>query len=166
MSYKGFCFNVNPSSIKVDYSKNVAVKTSLFATSVGQEVNFEPTKIAGSGKFVGDKAREYANALTRIFQSDGSAYLFVPDGMPIKAYFKNLSISYNSEKNCVSYDFEFVEDYQGKKRKYDFGYTYAKNGENLFDVANRTDVDIQTLFESNDFADLFSLKDGDKVWLQ
>jgi hypothetical protein len=22
------------------------------------------------------------------------------------------------------------------------------------------------LFESNDFADLFSLKDGDKVWLQ
>lgn len=166
MNYKGFSINVNPSSIKIDYSKTIAKKTSVFSTSTTQEICFEPTIISGSGKFAGENARDYANRLARVFKTKGSAYLFVPDGMPIKAFFKSLNISYDSESNCVSYSFEFVEDYQGKSTSYDFGYTFARKGENLFDISSRTDVDIQKLFENNNFTDLFSVKEGDRVWLK
>lgn len=166
MSYKGISFDVNPSSIRIDYSKKIATKTSLFSTSNAQEVSIEPTRITGSGRLVGSNARELAASLSRLFRSQGSGYLFVPDGVPVKAFFKSLNISYDSKESSVSYTFEFVEDYNGKKVEHGFGYTFAKSGESLYDIAYRTETDLDKLFSNNDFCDMFSVKEGDKVWLQ
>lgn len=165
MGFRGFVFDVNPSSIKLEYSKSVASKVVLFSTGRTQEVSFDATKISGSGKFVGKNAREYAYSLESVFKHKGSSFLFIPDGTPIKAFFTKLNISYNAEENSVSYSFEFVEDYQGERDSYDFGFTYALDGENLYDIANRTNVDVADLFSHNDYMDLFSVEGGDKVWL-
>lgn len=165
MSYKGFTFEVNPQTISIDYSKSVSTRSFPFFTSKAQEISINPTKISASGKFVGESAREFANKFERVFKSKGSAYLFVVDSTPIKAFFTALNISFDSKENAVSYTFEFVEDYQGKQRYFDFGYTYAKDGENLYDIANRTGVSVETLYDLNNFCDLFAVEGGDKVWL-
>lgn len=165
MSYKGFIFDVNPSSIKAELSKSIAKKSILFKSGRAQEMCFEPAKISGSGRFTGDNARQCAHNLMRVFKSRGPAYLLAPDIPPMKAYFSDLSISYNADENCVSYSFAFIEDSEDKQFSYDFGYTYALEGENLYDISNRTDVDIERLFEYNDYPDLFSVSEGDKVWL-
>lgn len=165
MSYKGLSFDVNPSSIKAEFTKSIAEKNILFKSGRVQEICFEPAKISGSGKLTGDNARQCAHSLMRIFKSKGSGYLFAPDISPMKAFFSELSISYNASENCVSYSFTFVEDSENKSFSFDFGYTYALEGENLYDISNRTDVAVEKLFEYNDYADLFSVSEGDRIWL-
>lgn len=165
MNYKGVNFEVNPSSLELSFEKNLSVKRIPFASSKVQEMNILPEKITGKGKFVGENAREKAHQLERVFKSKGSDYLFVPNATPIKAFFTSLSLSYDSREDSVSYTFEFVEDSKNRENKYNFGYTYAMLNESLYDIANRTGVDVETLVELNDFEDLFSLRKGDKVWL-
>lgn len=165
MSYKGFVFSANPSSIKIQLSKYVSKRNIPFFTSKTQEICFQPARITGKGIFVGNDAGELADKLMRVFKSEGSGYLFLPNSEPVPAYFDALDISYDAEKNCVSYTFSFIEDCKGKKHNFDFGYTFALAGENLYDVANRTDVSIEKLVACNDFKDLFSLTEGDRVRL-
>jgi hypothetical protein len=165
MSYKGLIFDVNPTSVKTEFSKSIAKKKILFKSSKSQEMCFNPVKISGSGKLIGDKAKEQAHNLMRIFKSKGSAYLFVPELPPIKAYLSELNISFNSAQNCIDYDFAFIEDSEDKDYLKDFAYTYAFEGENLYDISNRTEISVENLFEYNDYSDLFSVNEGDKVWL-
>lgn len=165
MNYKGFTFDVNPSSIEISLSKSINTKSIPFSFSKSQEINVQPTKIKGSGKFIGEDARQKAYQLERVFMSNGSAYLFVPDANPMKAFFSELNISYDSKDSSVNYSFEFVEDSQQKSNEYPFGYTVAKYNENLYDISNRTGIDVSRLFEINSYKDLFSVKVGDKVWL-
>ena len=79
--------------------------------------------------------------------------------------FTSLEINYSASNNRVEYSFEFTQDGFEKKEVYDFGYTVALEGENLFDVSSRTGVEIQRLVSLNDFGDLFAVKEGDRVWL-
>lgn len=165
MSYKGFDFEVNPSSIEVSLSKNISTKQLPFCSSKTQEISFAPTVISGKGRFCCDNAGEQAFKLERIFKSNGSAYLFAPGISPMKAFFKSLSISSDSRDGSICYSFEFIEDNQGKKSEHKFDYIYADNGDNLFTISNKTGVAVEKLFELNNYKDLFSVRNGDKVWL-
>lgn len=165
MSYKGFTFDVNPSSLKIGMAKNIGIKHIPFSTSKVEEINFQPIKISGNGRIVGENALEKAFELERIFKSKGSSYLFIPSSSPVKAFFSAFNISFDSKDNSVLYSFEFIEDCVGKKEEYCFGYTVAKRGESLYDIALRTGVDLDEIFANNKYADLFSVSKGDKVWL-
>ncbi len=165
MTYKGFVFDVNPSCIKTEMSRKTAQKTILFSTFKTQDMGFEPVKISGKGCFFGDNAKENACELMRVFKMKGSAYLFVPNFPPIRAVFNKLNVSFNSDKNCADYSFEFVEDSVGKNSRFDFNYTYAFENENLYDIANRTNVNVDKIFSCNEFENIFDVKGGDKVWL-
>jgi hypothetical protein len=59
----------------------------------------------------------------------------------------------------------FVEDSKQKNPTFNFKFTYALAGENIFDIANRTNVSLKQIVESNDYEDLFAVKEGDKVML-
>ena len=150
MTYKGFCFDANPAYIKAEYSKNIASKSVLFKSAKQQEISFKAAKIKGNGKFVGSNAGEKAHELIKVFQSKGSSFLFSHDLPPMRAYFSSLDISYNAVEECVDYSFEFIEDSDAK---------------NLYDIANRTSVGVEKLFKCNNYPDLFSVREGDKVWL-
>lgn len=165
MEYRGLRFPINPSSIKTKFSKNISSKAIPFSFCKVREINDNPTVITGSGKFVGSKATQFSYELMRVYRKKGSSYLLMPDSLPVKAYFKNLELSYDAKNNCVDYRVEFIEDVGNKKDKFDFGYTYALAGETVYDVANRTNIAVDKIVEYNDFCDLFSLKEGDKVWL-
>lgn len=165
MEYRGLSFPINPASIKTKFSKNIKSKTIPFAFCKVQEINDYPTVVTANGKFVGSSAMQFSYELMRVYKQNGSSYLLMPDSLPVKAYFKNLELSYDAKNSCVNYQVEFIEDVSSKKGKFDFGYTYALANENVYDVANRTNVDVEKIVEHNDFCDLFSLKEGDKVWL-
>ena len=165
MSYKGVVFNVNPSGIKISMKKGVSRRTVPFGTSRAQEISTMPVVISGEGTFTGSDAFERAQELMRVFDDKGSAYLFLPDAMAMKAYFNALDISYDAAKNRVDYTFAFTRDYNGRSNVYNPGFTKVKRGENLYDIANRCNVRTDNLFISNDFKDMFSVKEGDRVWL-
>lgn len=165
MSYKGVVFNVNPSGIKISMKKSVSRRTVPFGTSRAQEISTMPVVISGTGAFMGSNAFEKAQELMRVFDDKGSAYLFLPDAIVMKAYFNSLDISYDAAKNRVDYVFEFTRDYNGRSNVYNPGFTRAKHGENLYDIANRCNVSTDNLFISNDFRDMFSVREGDRVWL-
>lgn len=164
MCYKGMIFNANPYSIKTDFSKKIETKTIPFGFGKSTEVCRMPAKISGSGIFTGTDAGEKAYELMRIFEKGGASYLFMPKLAPVKAYFTGLSMSVKNE-NCIEYSFAFTEECADKKSHYSFGYTYARNGENLYDIANRCSVSSRQLFDANDFMDMFAVREGDKVWL-
>ena len=165
MSYKGCTLDVNPRTISAEMKKSVAVKPVPFFHGRVQEVCSLPMVISGEGSFIGKDAEAQAFSLMRLFKSKGSAYLFAPCFSPVRAYFTELKLFSNAEKGCVDYTFRFVEDCQNKNDKIDFGFTYALGGENLYDIANRTGVPVETLFQRNDYKDLFCVTEGDKVWL-
>lgn len=165
MSYKGVEMEVNPTTLEINFAKSISTKHIPFASAKTQEINIAPTKICGNGRLAGSGAKEQAYQLEKLFKSRGSAYLFIPNASPIKAFFSSLKMSLDSRDNSFIYSFEFTEDSHGKDDKFDFGYTYAQSGENLYDIANRTGVDVGFLFEKNGFKDLFAVKAGDKVWL-
>lgn len=166
MSYKGFSFPVNPASIKTQMKKRTVKKDVMSFASKVKETGFEPAVISGSGSFSGDKAQESAHELMRIFKEEGSAYLFSPEFFPLKAFFTELQLKADASKRCIEYSFKFVEDSVNKKSRFDFRFTYAFEGENLFDISNRTGVPVEKLFKLNDYEDLFSVSQGDKVWLK
>lgn len=165
ISYKDFTFMVNPNTLKLSHSKSVASRTIPFGASRNKEVNTNPIIISGTGYFAGNNARKYIRELSKIFNDKGSGYLFLPDSTPIKAIFSKLEITYTGASDKIEYSFEFLQEEVGKSTTFDFGYTFALGGENLFDIANRTNTEVGDLFSLNGYSDLFSVSEGDKVWL-
>lgn len=165
MSYKNFTFWVNPSTLKISHRRVVSSRSIPFGASRSREISMSPVVISGQGVFAGDDARDNARDITRIFDEKGSGYLFLPDSTPVKAIFSRLDVSYRDTDGSIVYDFEFVQENPSKSASFDFGFTYAKAGENLYDVSNRTSVGVDRLFELNSYKDLFSIQEGDKIWI-
>lgn len=165
ISYKDFTFMVNPETLTIKHSKTVANRQIPFSLGKNKEMGTNPVTITGSGYFAGENARKNIRTLSSVFDKKGSGYLFLPDSTPIKAIFSSLDISFAGAGDRIDYSFEFVQENIAKGPVYDFGFTYAMGGENLYDIANRTNVDVGTIFSLNSFSDLFSVQEGDKVWL-
>lgn len=166
MGYKGMTFDVNPKSVKTDFSKKIAIKTIPFGFGKSAEICKMPVKITGSGAFYGSTAGQEAHKLMQVFEKGGSSYLFMPKLAPIKAFFTDLTMRVGADSESIEYTFSFTEDCTEKRSSYPFGYTYALEGENLYDIANRCEVAADVLFRANDYMDMFSVREGDKVWLK
>ena len=165
MQYKNFIFDINPSDIKLTLKKNLAKTNVMHSTQVCSEVGESVAVISGKGRFVGENAIKKAYELIRIYNKQGADFLFTPCCAHMLAVFNKLNISYSSDSKRVEYAFEFTQQGRRKAEKYDFGYTFANEGENLFDIAERTQISIEKIVELNDFCGVFSVKEGDKVWL-
>lgn len=165
MKYKDFEFDVNPTDIRLSMSKNISKHSLPYKAQSCEEMGKNAAVVSGKGYFLGEDAMNKAYALSRVYNKKGSDYLFTPYCVPIKVFFSSLDIIYSASNSRVEYTFEFTQDKPEKKDTYDFGYTIAKDGENLFDIANRTGLEIEKIASLNDFGDLFSVKEGDRVWL-
>lgn len=165
MRYKNFVFNVNPSDIKLSFKKNIAKADVMCSNQVCSEVGENAAVISGKGCFIGDDAEKKAFELMRIYNKQGADFLFTPYSSPVLAIFSCLDLSYSSDSRRVEYSFEFTEQGKRKAQSFEFGYTYAEEGENLFDIADRAQISVDKIVELNDFCGVFSVKEGDKVWL-
>ncbi len=166
MQYKGFTFHINPKTVKLQMTKSISTAKHPFFKTDTQETGTLPCTVSGSGILTGKDAGEQALRLAALFQQKGSATLFAPSLPALRMYFQSLSISNDAESSALQYTVTFVQDTGAKQPVYDFGYTFAKAGENLFDIANRTGTPLETVVAANDFATLFAVREGDKVWLR
>ena len=165
MKYRDFEFEVIPSEVSMKLTKNISKTDFANHGEKCEEINKKGALISGKGYFVGEDAMNKAYALIRVFNKKGSDFLFTPFCNPKKMLFTSLEIHYSASNSRVEYSFEFTQDGFEKNEVYDFGYTVALEGENLFDVSSRTGVEVQRLVSLNDFGDLFAVKEGDRVWL-
>ena len=164
MKYKNYEFTINPSSIKVEHSKLITSQSILKHFYKSNFVSVKPISIIGSGIITGKDMLEQMALIEMLFNKKEPDYLFLPGFPPIKAHFSDITFKLDCDKNSIGYEFKFIEDSRLKNEYYNFGYTIAKNGENLFDIANRLNVGVEILVDKNDFKDLFSVKEGDKVY--
>lgn len=166
MRYKGFTFPVNPKAVEIKMAKSIATAKVPFSKAKAQEICDMPCSISAEGSFFGSNAQEQALRLTALFEQKGSAYLFAPTLPAFKMYFQSLSISSDAQGNGLNYTVTFLQDTTAKKPVYDFGFTLARAGENLFDIANRTGVAPEKIVAANHYETMFSVQEGDRVWLR
>ena len=166
MKFKDFEFPSNPAVIKTELSANVREEPLFQSNSAVYNISRNATVISGEGCLWGEE-RYTASALLKKLQSgSGAGWLFLPDGSCFNAYFTSLTIKEDAKKGCVSYAFSFTENCSHGKEEYDFGFTLALKNENMFDIAHRCGVAVETLMRLNDFKTPFSIKEGDKVVLR
>lgn len=163
MSFKGFAFDVNPSFIEIRHRRIISEKVLLNGKSRVNSGALCPVEITGRGCFYGDNAPEKLAVLEVLHKKGGAGRLCLPQGSAYRVYFKELSFSFNSDKNRYEYSFAFVECTNSKKSSFDFSYTLADDGENLFQIAGRCNVPVERLMALNDFATPFSVNSGDRV---
>lgn len=163
MKYKDFEWPVNPSDTEVVSSSNISINPVFGSKAVSENVSLNPTVVKGKGKFFGEKGQEYCSFLQHLLKLNDSGWLFVPFSPPIKAFFTEFSFSKMTEKNCVEYEFKFVEDCNGKSEKKLFSFVYAESGENAFDIAYRCGVSVDDVMMKNNLKTPFDIPPGQKV---
>lgn len=166
MKYKNFEFPLNPSVIKVKHSRNIAENSIIDSDSAVYNISKNASVISGEGCFFGDKAFQYASELENLSKSSSPGWLFTPNGDCFNAYLKELTIKSDAKRNDVFYTFTFVENCNHKKNERDIEFVFAKEGENLFDIADRCNIPIETILDINDFKNPFDISAGDKVVLK
>ena len=166
MSYGGFTFNANPSSIKTELSKEIVSAVIPFKKSKTGVISKKPATVSGSGSFCGSGAREQAQRLLAVYKKEGADYLFTPVSEPVKAFFTSLVFSVNADKERIDYTFTFTQEESAEKGVCDFGYTVAEKGENLFDISFRTETPLERIVDLNGFKNPFCVREGDRVWLK
>jgi len=165
MRYKGFAFPVNPGEISLTLSRNIRTEAAAFRRVRVSDTGKCPCTVSGSGCFFGEDAEEQAYRLMTVFQSEGAAWLYAPSLPPMRMFFQSLQIYRSADKQCVQYRFSFTEATPLKQHTRQCRYTYVRENETLFDVANRTGIAVEELAQRNCVKDLFSLGEGDKLWL-
>lgn len=166
MSYKDVEFLSNPEVINISLSANISEKPLLNSDSAVNNVSRNAVVISGSGCFWGKAALSAARELKSLQRSSSSGWLFLPDGSCYDAFFSSLTIKEEAQKDCVSYSFSFIENCNHTSAEYDFGFTYAEEGENMFDIAHRCSVKIEKLMQLNNFKTPFCINAGDRVVLK
>lgn len=166
MKFKDYVFDVNPSHIEVRHKRSINEKRLLNGRSRVQSGALHPAEIYGKGCFYGDTAYERLAVLEALHKKGGAGWLYLPQGSAYKVYFKELTVSFNSDKNRYEYSFLFAECTNNKKPLYDFSFTIARENENLFQLADRCSVGIERLMELNDYKTPFSVSAGDRVVLK
>ena len=166
MSYRGFGFEVNPKSVKAEYSRAESTALLTKRRAISHELCEMPLVVSGTGRFYGENAREKMQELLSVYKKGGAAYLFSPVFPPVKAHFLSLSFTVSADSELIDYSFRFKESENKKLGAFDFGYTLAGENENLFDIAARTGVAIEKIIDLNSFEEPFSVREGDRVWLK
>lgn len=166
MKFKDFEFPSNPTVIKTELSNNVRENPLFGSDSAVYSVSRNAAVISGEGSLWGEERFTASALLKKLHSGSEAGWLFLPDGSCCNAFFTSLTLTEDAKRGCISYSFSFTENCLHKKEEYDFGFTVALENENMFDIAHRCGVAIETLMRLNDFKTPFSVKEGDKVVLQ
>ncbi len=165
MRYKDYVFPSNPAEIEVVNSKSISESALLSGDFNACENARNAAVIKASGVFYGSEADKEILSLSGLFNESGEGWLFLPGGRCYKAYFKSFTFSESADKSSVSYKLVFLEKSAGRKEAYDFGYTFAREGENAFDIAKRCGISIEALMDCNCIKTPFDIEEGDRIWL-
>ena len=87
MSFKGLCWQVNPTELNVEYAQNIRETTLPFAGSRLTDLGVKKRQVTGKGYFVGSTCMEQWRKLEELFRQggpgnlQGRAFGTMPEGM-------------------------------------------------------------------------------------
>ena len=164
MRYKDFEFEKNPYSVEISKSKKISKRTvfgkgeSVCETAQNAEI------ITVKGRLYGEDANERAQSLKRLQRQSGSGMLLLPDGDCICAFLCSLQLKSEAREGYIEYSIEFTED--ASKRgtpEINYGFTYALDGENAFDIAKRCNTTVESIMKNNEIKTPFDIKAGERL---
>lgn len=160
MKFKGFEWPENPEKITILNRALISEMNMPLMKSISNRVCTRPRIISGEGRFVGENADFFAERLRDEFSSPYPGLLYIPGYDPIMAVLSELTVNKSYGENSVLYDFKFTEsDTEGTAITAPYLYYYTvKEGESIYDVAEKFSVDVSTLAILNpDFPDYSEL---------
>ena len=164
MSFKGMCWRVNPTELRVEYAQNVKETALPFRGSRLTDLGAKKRRVLGQGYFVGKDCMEQWRRLEGLFREGGPGSLQLPGMEPMRAVLSELRLLGEAGGGLVKYSFAFVETWAGESYRGQ-GTHRAAQGESLWDYAGRYGWDMEELRAANaHIRDIACLGQGEEVY--
>lgn len=165
MRFGGLTFPVNPTALRVEYSRSVQETALPYQGSRLEDMGPRKRRVTGEGYFTGPTRGEKWQALQALFEQGGPGYLQLPGQGPFLAVMSQLEFIGEPGPQLLRYAFTFVEE-QGAA-PYTGGRVHAAAaGESLWDYAWRYNCDMDALRRANlHIRDIACLEQGEEVRL-
>lgn len=164
MSFKGLCWQVNPTELNVEYAQNIRETLLPFAGSRLTDLGTKKRQVSGQGYFVGKDCIEQWRKLEELFRQGGPGSLQLPGLEPFRAVMSGLRLLGEEGDGVVKYSFAFTEAWAGERYRGQ-GTHKAAAGESLWDYAGRYGWDIEELRAANThIRDIAYLEQGEEVY--
>ncbi|MCI9191921.1 LysM peptidoglycan-binding domain-containing protein [Acutalibacter muris] len=164
MSFKGRCWRVNPTALKVEYAENIRETLLPFVGSRLTDLGQKKRRASGEGYFVGGDCMEQWRRLEGLFMEGGPGSLLLPGMEPMRAVLSELRLLGEEGAGLVKYSFVFTETWAGESYRGQ-GVHRAAQGESLWDYAGRYGWDMEELRAANThIRDIACLEQGEEVY--
>lgn len=149
MRYMGYTWHHNPKFLQIESEKRVVRLSFPFADDLVQLQNEKPQRISGVGELYGSDCIEQYKRLYQLYKKGEKGILCLPTLAPLYACFESLSLEADDKKGVVTYKFSFsvvrcVADSLKVSKS-----VLAMENDTLWDIACRTNTDIDTLIQLN-----------------
>ena len=146
MSFRGFVWPHNPSSLTVEYAREIKTLKQPYEGSILQDYGSQKRIVSGKGEFTGKNSMTEFNRLSSVFSQKGGGTLTLPGSAPFAALFESLKMIGEAQPELVKYSFVFIENegipvplHVGDEKIY-----LCSGGESLWGIAgeDKTTVDV------------------------
>lgn len=110
MQYKDYIWPHNPRTYTISYKRQIVSHKVPFGHYAMQDLGLGHRVMKGEGEFFGEDAYEEFKKLASVFYQGGSGRLLHPVWQTAQAYFVDLSLTQEPQKDYVRYRFTFWED--------------------------------------------------------
>lgn len=167
LRYKTYTWPVNPRTYSINFEKNIAIH-HYPDTNINEvdDLGMKPREASGEGEFIGPGAYEEFKKLASVFYERKPGPLIHPIWQIQQAIFVRLQLMQEPTPNYVKYYFSFLERIptiqvseikrdtqkpQSKpKKKPKTSKTHTvKKGENMWLIAKRNGISLNTLVKKN-----------------
>lgn len=144
MKFGTYSWKYNPRKITFECEKSVNEMKIPFGFSTVQNMGRRNMMIKGEGELVGADCAEQFKRLFEVFRNSGVEVLTIPEMSGIYAVFESLEIIGEPKPDVLSYRFVFREITEKKQTEKE-SFTYAKDGQTLWDISAGKGISIDRL---------------------
>ena len=148
MRFKGYTWQVNPTSLQVACARSVKETPLPFAGGLTVDLGLKKRRVSGEGYFVGADCMDQWRRLEEVFAQGGPGSLQLPGQEPFFAVMDSLGLLGQEGPELVRYSFSFAEHRAGERWQGQ-GRHLALAGESLWDYAGRYGWDMEALRKAN-----------------
>lgn len=164
MRFKGYTWQVNPTSLQVACARSVKETPLPFAGGLTVDLGLKKRRVSGEGYFVGADCMDQWRRLEEVFAQGGPGSLQLPGQEPFFAVMDSLGLLGQEGPELVRYNFSFAEHRAGERWQGQ-GRHLALAGESLWDYAGRYGWDMEALRKANlHIRDIAELSQGEEVF--
>lgn len=149
MRYMGYTWHHNPKSLQIESSKRVVRLSFPFADDMVQLLKDKPQRISGVGQLYGEDCLLQYQKLYELYKKGEDGILCLPMLAPLYACFESLSLVADDKKDVVTYKFSFSNIRNTVESQQLHRSVTAIEDDTLWDIACRTNTDIDTLIKLN-----------------